>query len=293
MVRTTLLGAVATATCALAIALAPPAALAQNEPGTVQLPLSRWRELADDPIARAASLGLASATVTIEEREGRIVAVAAISLSVRSRAAGDEALLLPPGTALVSATSDGDAISLARTANGLAWIADDPGEHRIEIRYEIEGARSASGASLALPLPPAPSVRLTATLPGAAGDGAIVPSVGARTTRNGDAVTIESTIPGGTMAHVAWRTTSALEAAVPSRATYRGTLGDDAVRFEVELAVDLASDAAVPIALFPTDVAVGEVSVDRQDAPIRVVDGHICAIVSGRRHARAGSRSTR
>jgi hypothetical protein len=285
--------ALATLLLLLVMLLVPVRSSAQVEidpEGQVELPLSSWRALDEasggGSGARvrdgAASLGLAQATVDVEEREGRIVATVGVTVAVRARAAGDRAILLPPATALVSATVDGAAIALAPTTEGLAWIAEAAGEHRIELRYEVEGGRYDSGASLALPLPRAPSVHLVAELPAGVADVAIVPAIGARTTRTGDALAIEATIPGGGAAHLAWRALSAIEEAVPSRAIYRGVLGDDAIRFDVELGVDLASDAAVPVALFPTDVALGAVEVDGDDAPIRVIDGRTAAIVRGR-----------
>ena len=267
----------------LVLALAAPLdALAQTE-GTVQLPLTTWQSLATSPSARAATaaLGVATVNVTVEEREGRIVAMATATMTVRAPSEGAEALLLPPGTAIESATADGQEIALVHTANGLAWIAESAGQHRLELRYELEGVRYDQGASVSLPLPPAPSVHVTASLPPEATDAAMVPGIGVRSIRTGDLPSIEATIPGGTATQIGWRSVSASESAAPSRATYHGVLGTDAVRFDVELSVDLSSDSPVPIALFPTDVALGSVTVDGTEAPIRVVDGRFAAIVSG------------
>jgi hypothetical protein len=264
------------------LSLAPLDALAQSE-GTVQLPLTTWQALASSPSARAqaAALGVANVEVTVEERDGRIVAMATASMTVRAPSEGAEALLLPPGTAIESATADGAEIALVHTANGLAWIAESAGQHRLELRYELEGVRYDQGASVSLPLPPAPSVHVRASLPPEATDGAMVPGVGVRSVREGDLPSLEATIPGGTATQIAWRSVSLSESAAPSRATYHGVLGTDAVRFDVELAVDLSSDSPVPIALFPTDVALGSVTVDGTDAPIRVVGDRFAAIVSG------------
>jgi hypothetical protein len=278
---TTARRAAAMVSCVLSLA-APLPALAQSE-GTVQLPLTTWQALATSPSARAqvASLGVANVQVRVEERDGRIVAMATASMTVRAPAEGAEALLLPSGTAIESATADGAEIALVHTANGLAWIAESAGQHRLVLEYELEGVRYDQGASVSLPLPPAPSVHVTASLPPEASDGAMVPGIGIRSTREGDLPSLEATIPGGTATQIAWRSVSASESAAPSRATYHGVLGTDAVRFDVELAVDLSSDSPVPIALFPTDVALGSVTVDGTDAPIRVVNDRFAAIVSG------------
>jgi hypothetical protein len=172
------------------------------------------------------------------------------------------------------------------TSDGLAWNAEGAGPHRVSLVYEIEGARSEHGVSVALPLPPAPSVRVHASLPPEASDAAIVPAVGVRSARTGDTPTLDATVPGGGATQLAWRAFGAAEIAAPSRATYHGVLSlsgtsEDAVRFDVTLDVDLGSDSPVPIRLFPIDVALGSVTVDNADAPIRVVDGHFAAIVSG------------
>ena len=62
------------------------------------------------------------------------------------------------------------------------------GTHRLEIHYELEAVRHEDGASVSLPLPPAPSVVVSASLPPEAIDGAMVPGIGAHTTRTGGGV---------------------------------------------------------------------------------------------------------
>jgi hypothetical protein len=280
MLRSTTFAVAAMVTCAFATALP---AHAQTE-GNVQISLAQWQALTGSAghTTPAASLGLAEASIGIEERDGRVVTTATVTLQVRAREAGAEALLLPPGTAFVSASVDGNAVALARGASGLSWVADTAGEHRVELRYELEGARFDTGASVAIPLPPAPSVHLRAILPPDAGEAAIVPGIGARTTRSGDTTVLDATIPGGAAAHLTWRALAASETAVPSRAVYRGRLAEGAVHFDVELAVDRTSDAPSPVALFPVAVALGNVTIDGEDAPIRVVGDHTAAIVRGR-----------
>lgn len=254
-----------------------------QEGATVQVPLATWQAMSANPSARAtnAALSVASVEVEVSDRDGRIVVSATASMSARASAEGAQALLLPSGTAIVSATADGTEITLVQTPRGLAWVAEAAGTHRLEIEYELEAVRHDDGASVSLPLPPAPSVVVTASLPPEAIDGAMVPGIAARTTRTGGVPTLEATVPGGTATQIAWRAVSAVESASPSRATYHGVLGTDAVHFDVDLSVDLASDSPVPIALFPTEIALGGVTVDGVDAPIRVVDGHFAAVVSG------------
>lgn len=276
--------ALAMATCALAFPL--PAA-AQTE-GSVQVPLTEWQRMTTGGTRTTppAALGVANVSVDVRDEGGRVVATATATLTVRASADGALAVLLPPGTAIDSATVDGQEIALVNTSEGLAWITDGPGAHRVELTYAIEGVRSEQGVSVGLPLPPAPSVHVHASLPPEASDAAIVPAVGVHSTRSGDAPMLDATVPGGGATQLAWRALGAAEIAAPSRATYHGVLSldgssEDAVRFDVTLDVDLGSDSPVPITLFPIDVALGSVTVDNADAPIRVVDGHFAAIVSG------------
>lgn len=281
--------ALAMAFCALAIPFSCLAqvASAQTE-GSVQVPLSAWQEMTSgrSRVAPPAALGVANVSVDVHDESGRIVATATATLTVRASAAGAMAVLLPPGTAIEAATVDGEEIALVSTSEGLAWIAEGSGTHRVSLTYEIDGVRSEQGVSVGLPLPPAPSVHVHASLPPEASDAAIVPAVNVRSTRSGDAPTLDATVPGGGATQLAWRALGAAEIAAPSRATYHGVLSlsgtsQDAVRFDVSLDVDLGSDSPVPIMLFPIDVALGSVTVDNTDAPIRVVDGRFAAIVSG------------
>lgn len=286
MTRTTTWAAPALA-MAFCVLAHPFLAFAQTE-GSVQVPLGEWQRMTSGgsrPIPPAA-LGVANVDIDVHDEEGRIVATATASLTVRASAEGAMAVLLPPGTAIDSATVDGEEIALVTTADGLAWIADGPGAHHVSLTYQIEGGRSEQGASVALPLPPAPSVHVHASLPPEASDAAMVPAVGVRRGSGGGSPTLDATVPGGGATQLAWHAMGAAEIAAPSRATYHGVLSlsgtsEDAVRFDVTLDVDLGSDAPVPITLFPTDVALGSVTVDNADAPIRVVDGHFAAIVSG------------
>ena len=276
--------ALAMAFCVLAI---PQSVTAQTS-GSVQVPLAEWQSMTSGGAHAIppAALGVANVSLDVHDENGRVVATATATLTVRAGAEGARALLLPPGTAIEAATVDGEEIALVTTSEGFAWIADGVGAHHVSLTYAIEGARSEQGVSIALPLPPAPSVHVHATLPPEASDAAIVPAVGVRSSRTGDAPTLDATVPGGGATQLAWRALGAAEIAAPSRATYHGVLSlsgtsEDAVRFDVSLDVDLGSDAPVPITLFPIDVALGSVTVDNTDAPIRVVDGHFAAIVSG------------
>jgi hypothetical protein len=277
--------------CCLATAMPVLPAYAQ-EGGSVRVPLSEWQAMTSgggDRVAPA-SLGVASVRLDVHEEESRFVAEASATFTVRAPAEGSRAVVLPAGTIVESVTADGTDVALASTSEGLAFVAESAGTHHLTITYSLDGVRSEHGASVALPLPPAPSVHLTATLPPEASDIALVPGTRVHVTSTGGAPSIEATVPGGGAAQLAWRTLDAISAPIPSRARYHGVLvegpdGASAVRFDVELGVELASDAAVPIALFPTEVALGEVTVDGHESAIRVNDeARFAAIVSGHGH---------
>jgi hypothetical protein len=256
---------------------------ADDDEGVVQLPLTAWQALSrgGEASSARASLGVAATTVQVVEDEGRLVATVTSRVTVRAAAPGAEAVLLPAGVAVERATADGVDVVLQPTSRGLAWIADAAGTHQLEVRATVEGLRYDHGASVGVPLPPAPSVLVSATLPPDASDAAMVPGVAARTTSDAALPSIVATVPGGGSTQLAWRVLSDGEAVSPSRAVYRGTLTDDAVVLDVELAVDLARDAPERITLFPTTLALGAVTVDGDDAPVAALEGSFVTTVSG------------
>ncbi|MFO0713588.1 MAG: hypothetical protein U0353_27295 [Sandaracinus sp.] len=265
------------------VALAAPAQAQESTGGSVRLPLSTWQALSSQGGSSSprASLGVASSTVEVVEEDGRLVATVTSRVTVRAAGPGAEAVVLPAGVAVERAAVDGVDVVLEATPRGLAWIADAAGTHTIEIRAAIEGARYDQGASVAVPLPPAPSVHVSATLPPDAADAAMVPGVALRMSSEGARPEISATVPGGGSTQLAWRVLADGESVTPSRAIYRGALAGDALVLDVELAVDLPRDAPERIPLFPTSVALGAVSVDGTDAPVRVEDGQLVTTVSG------------
>ena len=257
-------------------------ARADDDEPRVELPLTTWQALSRGADATSrASLGVATTTVQVVEDEGRLVATVVSRVTVRAAGPGAEAVLLPAGVAVERATADDVDVVLQPTPRGLAWIAEAAGTHRLEVRATVEGVRYDHGASVGVPLPPAPSVLVSASLPPDASDAAMVPGVAARATTGGAAPEIVATVPGGGSTQLAWRVLSDGEAVSPSRAVYRGTLTDDAVVLDVELAVDLARDAPERISLFPTSLALGAVTVDGEDAPVAAIEGTFVTTVSG------------
>ncbi|UJR82034.1 hypothetical protein [Sandaracinus amylolyticus] len=250
--------------------------LSHAQEGTVRVPLATWQQLASPPSAPRASIGATSVAIGID---GELVATVRATLAIRARVDGAEALVLPPGVVVHQASADGTPIDLVPTREGLVWIVETAGSRSLELVYDVTGARDEHGASIGIPLPLAPSVRVRAELPPDAASASVVPAVSSYFL---DGV-LEATT-SGTGALLAWRTLDGTGAApAPSRALYRGELIDGAVRFEAELDVELARDEAVLVPLFPRDVALAVLEVDRAASPIRTTDdGRLAALVRGR-----------
>ncbi|AKF05341.1 hypothetical protein [Sandaracinus amylolyticus] len=250
-------------------------ALAQE--GTVRVPLATWQQLASAaPTAPRASIGVTRVMISVDDE---LVATVRASVAIRAREAGAEALVLPPGVVLREASANGAPIDLAPTRDGLVWIVETAGSHSLELVYDVPGARADDGASIGIPLPLAPSVQVSAVLPADAASASFVPAINPHFE---DGV-LEAIVPGGSGALLAWRTLEATTTPAPSRALYRGELASGAVRFEAELDVELAHDEAVLVPLFPRDVALAVLEVDRTAAPIRTTDdGRLAALVRGR-----------
>lgn len=248
--------------------------------GTVQIPLATWQRLGQSNVARA-ELGVATVQAQIEERGERLVAVAHATIEARSRGEGAIAVILPPG-AVVTATRP--ATPLLAGPEGLIWRLEVAGAQRLAFDYEVDVQRGDSGASVALPLPLTSSVQLSVTLPTDAVDGSMIPGVGLRTSRDHGALQLSATLAGGALAHIAWRAADGAEQAVaPSRATYRGLLADDQIAFTAELVVDLIRDATITLPIFPTYLAIGDVTVDGADAALRITDSdYVGVVISGR-----------
>ncbi|MBN8613602.1 MAG: hypothetical protein J0L92_23605, partial [Deltaproteobacteria bacterium] len=109
----------------------------------------------------------------------------------------------------------------------------------------------------------------------------MVPGVASRWSREGERPSLVATVPGGGSTQLAWRVLADGESIAPTRAVYRGRLVEDAVVLEVELAVDLPRDTPESVALFPTSIALGAVTVDDHDAAVRVEGDHFAVVVAG------------
>ena len=159
------------------VLLSPGAARAEERaPGQVTVPLGAYTELIErlrggEPGSGSARVALGPATLSIDvqERDGGLAATVQGELTVKVLRAGLAATaLLPNGTTVTAVSVDGQADALVATPEGLAVALEGVGQHRIAFTYVAWGQRQASGSSIAVPVPAAPSTQLSASLPGSA-----------------------------------------------------------------------------------------------------------------------------
>ena len=84
--------------------------------------------------------------------------------------------ILPAGTAVESVRIGGRPVQLANTEDGLAWVTKSVGTHAVTLTYRIDARGEEDGFVLALPVPAASAIRMTATLPGTGLDATVIPS---------------------------------------------------------------------------------------------------------------------
>ena len=268
--------------CALATMICAEQALAQQDPGTVQLPLARYEALtqrgSDHGAARHAFSGV-SIAVTVGDDESAEIAVSA---SVRVIGEGVALVPLPSsGGPILSAAADGQAAELISSASGMAWPAE-AGTHRLTWTYRSDARRYGDGRVLSIATPMA-SAQLTATLPGNDPGVTVIPAAHADVSASGERTTVSAQIPAGAAVQIAWRAPGAAGYTL-SRARYRGRVDGETARFDAELTVELGGAERVLVPLFPSGVALEDVTVDRAEAAIAVSeDGASFAIpIAGR-----------
>jgi hypothetical protein len=278
----------------LALLLAwPRAAAAQPDPGEgqVQLPLEVYRELLEALEAATEqagpavgyAVGNANLNITVDRVDEGPQATISARLTVETLEDAWVAVpLLPSGAAVSQATVDGRALPLVATPQGLVWLVEGVGRHQVVLSYRADAERFEGGYSLAVPLPRVPSMQLRAELPGRGLDVAVIPAtaIEVEETDAGGTV-IVATVPSATGVQLSWRAPSE-QAVTVSRAIYRGRAGEDAVTWEAELGVLLATDERVMLDLLGTDIALLGVQVDGADAPVTSTGGHFAVPIEGR-----------
>ena len=257
----------------------------------VQLPLSTYDQLiaqthAPQPPERPAparyALGTASLSVEVEDKPGAATGHATLELQLRVLENGWVAVpVLPNGTAVRSASLDGQAVELVSTGSGLVLSLDKAGSHQLQLEYDADVQSSELGRALALPLPAAASTRFQAELPGAQLDVAVIPAASVRTASDDSSTTVEATIPSGRGVQLSWRVPSAQGHSL-NRAHYRGVLQGDSVRFEAEISAELFDATSALVPLFPKDVILSSLKVDGKPSAIVVDEDAFAARLRGR-----------
>jgi len=266
------------------------AALAQESPsGQVQIPLDVYQQLlamsqaGTDPKAPV-NVAVGNARVNVGVALSGPSATATVNATLTIEVFEDRWVLvpvLPAGSAVTGVTVDGQPAQLIAAPGGLAFSTNKKGTYTMVLSYRVDANGSEGGFVLGIPLPEAASTTLTASLPGAGLDVAVIPAAGVRTSATSGTTRIEATLPTTRGVQLSWRRPIANNASF-SRASYSGTLQGNAVQWKGELQVELFSDESVTLALIPRQVTLTNLQVDGNDAPI-VVDGkNFATVVRGR-----------
>lgn len=260
--------------------------------GTVELPREVYDRLIEaarnptqQPRPAPASFALGNAEVTVDATSGADGAVSAVvNVSLAIETLEDDWVLvpvLPAGTSVASAKVGGNDVQLVAAPTGLAWATRGRGKHRMSLKYRVDASGSEGGMSLALPMPAASSIRLTALLPGADLDASVIPAAGVELQRQGNRTQVRATVPSTQAVQLLWRAPLG-DTHTTSRARYTGTLEDDALTFEGSLDVEVFRDAAATLDLVPRSVTLRDVKVDGKPASIFVRGDRFATLVRGR-----------
>ncbi len=188
--------------------------------------------------------------------------------------------LLPSGVALTQATENGRATQLVATPEGFAWSGNKKGSYKLALRYQVDIKRAHQGELLPVPVPQATSTQMTATVPSANLDLAVIPSTGLKRTSSGNSTVLSATLPSTNAVQISWRTPSQRGFAM-SRATYQGALVEQAVQWRATLDTELFS-ASGRIPLLPQSVTLSGLKVDGKPSTVLVENGRFTAILKGR-----------
>ncbi len=256
--------------------------------GTVELPREVYDRLIDaarepatifKPAPVSWALGKAVLDVNVDEQGS-----ARVKAQVRLNVLENGWALVPvlgPGTAVDQAEINGSPIQLVTTSHGLAWSTERQGNYELSLSYRVDALASQDGLSLALPVPPASSIVLSGSLPGAHPDLAIIPSAGRKIELAGDRTRFNATLPATQGVQLSWRRGVDRGHSL-SRAMYRGKLRSGALRFEGTLTVELFTDDPLALDLLPRDVTLQQVTVDGVEASILTHSRHFATLVQGR-----------
>lgn len=261
--------------------------LGAGEAGHVQIPVEVYNSLvahgtaSTRPAPAGYALGNARVTVVVKEDGARGSAQVHAELTIE--VLEDQWVLvpvLPAGTAVDSATVGGAPVQLVASPAGLAWATNRKGSYALSLAYRVDAQRSPGGFALPLPVPQAPSLALSATLPGTGLDVTVIPAAGTRVTASGGATRVEATVPATGAVQLSWRTPS-LRGHSLSRAHYTGRLEGENVTWTAELGVEVFSDETASVGLLPRGVTLSVLSVDGKQSPVLVEGDRFATLVKG------------
>ncbi len=260
-------------------------AMGRSASGRVEIPLEVYQQLltsatGPDPVGYA--LGTADVDVIVSAQRDRPTSQVTVRLGLDVLV--DEwvlAPMLPLGTPVQSATVDGKAIQLMTTPRGLAWGVNKSGAYAIVLQYLVDAVRSDAGFVAAIPLPEAAATAFEAVIPGSGLDATLIPGTGVVVTSDAHRTTIRATLPATPGVQLMWSAGSGAVQTI-SRAVYRGELVGDAIQWNADLDVELATDETVNLPLLSSQVTLNDVSVDGNKATVSVEDGLFAARVQGR-----------
>jgi len=272
--------------------LAAGAALAETTApraeGEVRVPLERYTQLVDDarrdprPAPAGYALGVSRVEVVLTESHNRTAARVHVTLGVETfENEWTLVPVLPPGAALEDARIDGAPVRLVQGPDGLAWSTDEARTATLELRYGIDAHRSEAGYSLPIPVPRAAATALSLRYPGTGVDFAVVPGADVKQQRAGSATLVTASIPSTSSILVSWRTALERRYAV-SRARYVGELHGDALLWTALFDVEIIEGERVELPLMPSDVTLGDVRVDGEQATVLEDEGKFATAVEGR-----------
>lgn len=264
-------------------------AVANN--GQVEIPLDLYNQLVNKarnpslpprPAPATHALGQAKVSVTVSEAAGKASAAIRLELEIDVLEKGWTAVpILPPGSAVESATVGGQAVQLLPTPDGLVWSTQKAGRTTMIVTYQVDARRSDNGFSLAVPLAEAAVINLEARLPGSNLDVAVIPAAGTRTIPAGDTTRVEATLPTTSGVQISWRPPATGGHSL-GRAVYRGKVRGNAVAWEGELQVDVWNDVSLTLPLLRRSVTLRALLVDGKQAPILLDGDHFAALIQGR-----------
>ena len=252
---------------------------AEDEPSFVKLPLAEYKSLLEnirlgekspDKAPAGFAFGQANVQVKVITAAARSAADVSVKINVKILESKWTAVpLLPAGTALKSATVNGQPAELLSTPQGIHWAVNQAGSYSLLLNYSVDTIRSNGGSTLALPLPQTSAASLSAVLPGIARDVSLLPSAGVSVDANREGTTVTATLPSASGVQLSWRAAGDESYAV-SRAAYNGELKGDAINWNAELSVELFNDSAVSISLLPETETLSDVRVDGKPSAINL-----------------------